>query len=106
MPQGLRSSINRNLGDIVDLHEELLGDLHRAVPHSEYAQLGPPSQTIPRNHGHQRMRSLDSVPEDNAGMPWMTSPADMVAEPSVAADVAKVFANKVSPSKHLGRISC
>jgi hypothetical protein len=35
----LRASINRNLNDIAELHEELLGDLHRAVPHSEYTQV-------------------------------------------------------------------
>ena len=34
----LRASINRNLNEIVELHEELLGDLHRVIPHSEYTQ--------------------------------------------------------------------
>ncbi|PSR92078.1 hypothetical protein BD289DRAFT_459806 [Coniella lustricola] len=95
MPQGLRSSINRNLGDIVDLHEELLGDLHRAVPFSEFGDLGPNMQARSHGHGHRRMRSLDSVPEDEQGVSSLANVTELIAEPNVAADVAKVFANKM-----------
>lgn len=94
MPQGLRSSINRNLADIVDLHEELLGELHRAVPHSEYTQTdllrGPKSASA-----HRRIRSLNVVPEDDESMTWLETVPGMMAEPNIAADVAKVFTNKV-----------
>lgn len=97
MPQGLRSSINRNLADMIDLHEELLGDLHRAVPHSEYTQtdllLGPTTGSA-----HRRIRSLNVVPEDDATMSWLETVPGMVAEPNVAADVAKVFTSKVNCS--------
>lgn len=97
MPQGLRSSINRNLADIVDMHEELLGEMHRAVPHSEYTQadllLGPK-----HGSGHKRMRSLNVVPENDESMSWLESVPGMIAEPNVAADVAKVFANKACSS--------
>lgn len=96
MPQGLRSSINRNLADVVDLHEELLGELHRAVPHSEYTQLDLASRAKDRGHGHRRIRSLNAVPEDDEGMSWLETVPGMVADPNVAADVAKVFTNKVS----------
>lgn len=33
-----RASIHRNVMDILALHEELLGELHRVVPHSELNQ--------------------------------------------------------------------
>lgn len=95
MPSGLRSSINRNLADIIELHEELLGELHRVVPHSEYTQISLRPQSKPRVHGHNRIRSLDVVPEDNASMSWLETVPGMVAEPSVVADVAQVFNKKV-----------
>lgn len=90
---GLRSSINRNLTDIIELHEELLGELHRVVPHSEYTQLDLPSKTKPSRH--HRWRSLDAVPEDKGDMSWLQQVPGMIAEPQVAADVAKIFARKV-----------
>lgn len=94
MPQGLRSSINQNLADIIDLHEELLGELHRAVPHSEYTQtdLLPGARNGP---AHRRIRSLNVVPENDESMSWLETVPGMIAEPNVAADVAKVFISKV-----------
>ncbi|KUI66612.1 Phosphatidylinositol 3,4,5-trisphosphate-dependent Rac exchanger 1 protein [Cytospora mali] len=96
LPSGLRSSINRNLADIVELHEELLGDLHRAVPDSEYTQLEPPPRSKHHLHNHRRIRSLDVVPEDNDGTSWLDTVPGMVAEPNTAADVAKVFTKKMN----------
>ncbi|KAI1862887.1 hypothetical protein JX265_008933 [Neoarthrinium moseri] len=95
---GLRSSINRNLTDIVELHEEILGDLHRTVPNSEYTQIEQ-LPTTPRpaskpSH-HQRWRSLDSVPEDKGGISWLQNVPGMTAEPDVAADVARVFRERM-----------
>ncbi|CAN8098865.1 unnamed protein product [Discula destructiva] len=93
-PQGLRSSINRNLADIVDLHDEILGELHRAVLHSEYTQT---DLILEPEHGsiHRRIRSLNVVPEDDESMSWLETVPGMVAEPNVAADVARIFAGKV-----------
>lgn len=91
---GLRSSINRNLTDIVELHEELLGELHRAVPDSEYTQASAPASK-PTNRGHQRLRSLDSVPEDDKAISWLQDTPGMISEAQVAGDVAKVFSRKV-----------
>ncbi|RDW78177.1 Dbl-containing protein [Coleophoma crateriformis] len=92
----LRSSINRNLGEIVELHDEILGDLHRIVPHSEYTQndyAEPiPTLTVP---GHHRWRSLNAVPEDICGSLWLQKIPGMTAEPRVAAKVAKSFAKKI-----------
>lgn len=95
MPSGLRSSINQNLTDIIGLHEEILGDLHRAVPYSEYTQLSLRPHSNSHIHGHNRIRSLDVVPEDNASMSWLETVPGMVAEPSVVADVAQIFTKKV-----------
>jgi hypothetical protein len=93
---GLRSSINQNLTDIVELHETLLGDLHRVVPHSEYTQLDvtPPIGSS-SDRGHKRWRSLDAVPEDKVGLNWLQAIPGMTSEPQVAAEVAKVFSKKV-----------
>lgn len=98
MPMGLRSSINQNLAHIVDLHEELLGQLHRAVPHSEYTQLDIHSGSKKHGPSHRRIRSLNVVPEDDGSMNWLETVPGMVAEPHVAADVAKIFTNKVNLS--------
>ncbi|KAK8056984.1 hypothetical protein PG993_002211 [Apiospora rasikravindrae] len=96
--QGLRSSINRNLTDIVELHEEILGELHRVVPNSEYTQLQqvaqPAHKPTPRPN-HQRWHSLDSVPEVKDGTPWLQEIPGMIAEPTIAADVAQVFGDRM-----------
>lgn len=89
----LRASINRNLTEIVEMHEELLGDLHRVVPHSEYTQ-NDFSHTP--SHSHRRWHSLDVVPEKKQNDAWYQRVPGLAAEPSVAADVAKIFGQKVS----------
>lgn len=98
MPLGLRSSINQNLASIVELHEEILGDLHRAVPHSEYTQMDIPLRPKDHIEKHKRIRSLDAVPEDDENVSWLEAVPGMVAEPNIAADVAKIFADKVCHS--------
>lgn len=102
---GLRSSINQNLTDIVQLHENLLGDLHRVVPHSEYTQLDIPPPATKPDRGHKRWRSLDAVPENKVGLTWLQTIPGMTAEPQVAAEVAKVFSKKVCPSHPLLYVS-
>ncbi|KAF4850999.1 Phosphatidylinositol 3,4,5-trisphosphate-dependent Rac exchanger 1 protein [Colletotrichum siamense] len=97
LPMGLRSSINRNLTDIVELHEELLGELHRVVPDSEYSQADVPATTskVP-TRGHQRLRSLDSVPEDDRAISWLQDVPGMMSEAQTAGAVAKVFSRKMN----------
>jgi hypothetical protein len=96
---GLRSSINRNLTEIIELHEEILGALHCVVPHSEYTQsdynLPPPSRMT---QGHQRWYSLDMVPENTEDRNWLNKIPGMTAEPQVAAEVARVFGKRVRPT--------
>lgn len=95
---GLRSSINRNLTDIVELHEEILGELHRVVPNSEYTQ----PECIPvipkstASKSHNRWRSLDSTSEDDGvSSSWLQGIPSVVAEPAIAAEVAHVFGKRV-----------
>ncbi|KAI1433737.1 Dbl homology domain-containing protein [Xylaria sp. CBS 124048] len=95
---GLRSSINQNLTDIIELHEEILGELHHIVPDSEYSQpdhivVNP---ILPVDGGHHRWHSLDSVPEDKGGRSWLQSVPSVIAEPSVAAEVAQIFGKKIN----------
>jgi hypothetical protein len=93
----LRLSITQNLSEIVELHEELLGDLHRAVPHSEYNQLdcARPLKS-PTIKNHNRWRSLDAVPEHIGKTSWLETVPGVTAEPKVAAEVANIFGQKVS----------
>ena len=100
---GLRSSINRNLTEMVELHEDILGELHRVVPDSEYSQTDLPP-TFPTSAsaqflevpGHRRWRSLDAVPEDDANpLPWPQEEPGMLADPQIAADVARAFGKRV-----------
>jgi hypothetical protein len=94
----LRASINRNLNEIVELHEELLGELHRVVPHSEYTQVDHAESSSSRPSlvsGHNRWRSLDAVPEHSKGSSWLQKVPGMTAEPQIAAKVANVFGKKV-----------
>ncbi|KAI0019554.1 hypothetical protein F4780DRAFT_441219 [Xylariomycetidae sp. FL0641] len=96
---GLRSSINRNLTEIVELHEEILGELHAVVPNSEYTQ--PEKVTFtsnppPPSKRHHRLRSLDSVPEVKGGSSWLQGVPSVIAEPAIAAEVARVFGKRMN----------
>ncbi|XXG94565.1 ribosomal protein L36 [Hypoxylon texense] len=96
---GLRSSINRNLTDIVELHEEILGELHRVVPNSEYTQPEriPVTSDPASAKKHHRWLSLDSVPEDKGGTSsWLQNIPSVIAEPTVAAEVAHVFGKRLN----------
>ncbi|KAI1481688.1 Dbl homology domain-containing protein [Daldinia eschscholtzii] len=96
---GLRSSINRNLTDIVELHEEILGELHRVVPNSEYTQPEriPVTPKPPSSKSHSRWHSLDSTPEEDGGTSsWLQSMPSVIAEPTIAAEVAHVFGKRMN----------
>ncbi|KAI1263023.1 Dbl homology domain-containing protein [Xylariaceae sp. FL1019] len=98
LQSNLRSSISQNLTDIIELHEEILGELHGVVPDSEYTQpehvvVNPTTSPSRRHH---RWRSLDSVPEDKGGLSWLNSVPSLIAEPHTAAEVARIFAEKMN----------
>ncbi|RDL36778.1 Uncharacterized protein BP5553_06130 [Venustampulla echinocandica] len=93
----LRASINQNLNELVELHEELLGELHRVVPYSEYTQVDYRESVLSQPpNGQIRWGSLDAVPENAREPPWLQKLPGMTAEPKVAADVANVFCRKLS----------
>lgn len=49
------------------MHEELLGELHKTVPHSEYEQLKITGSISSKARGHTRWHSLDAVPKHARG---------------------------------------
>ncbi|KAJ4272288.1 hypothetical protein NW762_000999 [Fusarium torreyae] len=98
LPERLRSSINHNLDQILQLHEEILGELHRVVPDSEYTQADHPVMAFKvanRKNGHRRWSSLDVLPEYQISLQWLENEPGMTAEPQVAAEVAKTFSKKM-----------
>ncbi|OAQ96614.1 hypothetical protein LLEC1_03706 [Akanthomyces lecanii] len=78
----LRLAIHQNLSEILRLHDEILGELHRAVPYSEY------SYTDTGLKGHRRWTSVDP------GRP------DMLAEPQTAAQVKRFFMYEEYGARH------
>ncbi|RSL76586.1 hypothetical protein CEP51_009829 [Fusarium floridanum] len=87
----LRSSTNRNLHHILQLHDEILGDLHRVIPFSEYSQVDYPPLS---KSGHGRSRGLKTLPECAANLKALQNVPGMLTDPQVAAEVAKVFSKK------------
>ncbi|KAI8724890.1 DH domain-containing protein [Fusarium sp. LHS14.1] len=87
----LRSSTNRNLHRILQLHDEILGDLHRVVPFSEYSQLEHP---VLSKSGRNRSRGLNTLPECGVNLQALHCVPGMLTDPQVAAEVAKVFSKK------------
>lgn len=83
----------------MELHEAILGELHRIVPHSEYTQLSaklplhsPSSHGDGSTHGHRRWRSMDAVREQTNGLPLLLHELPgITADPQVAAEVSKIF---------------
>ena len=102
MRAGLRSSINRILADIIELHEGILGELHRAVPHSEYTQI---EYDLCHRAATKRCPSLSTGLKRRKGAGGTSKPLmhlnhlrdipGMIAEPQVAAEVARIFNKKV-----------
>ena len=105
--QSLRASIERNLNEIAELHDEILGDLHRAVPHSEYSQDDYIRAALPKEkQGHQRWRSLDAVPEHAGDLSWLQKFPGLTAEAHIGAEVARVFARRVSQYPNPSDLLC
>ncbi|KAL2165184.1 hypothetical protein VTH06DRAFT_480 [Thermothelomyces fergusii] len=98
-PPGLRTSVNRNLTEVVELHEEILGELRRVVPDSQYAQFDSAIERAESNsstRGQRRWRSLDVMPEGRERVSWLSDLPGMAAEPQTAAEVAKIFSKRLS----------
>jgi len=86
----LRTSINQNLCEIIELHEEILGELHRVVPNSEYSQLDYiQSSALMADKEH---RPLTNAIGDTS---WLQKIPGLTAEAHIAAEVARIFGQKV-----------
>ena len=98
----MRKSITQNLDDIITLHDELLGELHRAVPNSEHTQTDAPLPKLPPVAlNHRRWQSLDAVPENTGNLKYLQKAPGVMADASVAAEVANIFGCKVGPNMTL-----
>ncbi|KAF5722137.1 hypothetical protein FMUND_3157 [Fusarium mundagurra] len=99
LPERLRSSINHNLDQILQLHEEILGELHRVVPDSEYSQadhlIVSSSKSNNPKSGHRRWSSLDMVSGDQGSLQLLEKEPGVLSEPQVAADAAKIFSRRM-----------
>ncbi|KEY67517.1 hypothetical protein S7711_02437 [Stachybotrys chartarum IBT 7711] len=103
LPTGLRSTINRNLAEVVELHEEILQELRRIMPDAEHveARLAVMSngRVLDCNsyaHNHRHRTSLDVVPEGGRASTWGQQTQETPSSPQEVAEVAKVFARKVN----------
>ncbi|KAF5698498.1 hypothetical protein FGLOB1_12005 [Fusarium globosum] len=99
LPERLRSSINHNLDQILQLHEQILGELHRVVPDSEYSQadhlIVSSSKSNSPKTGHRRWSSLDMVSGDQGSLQLLEKEPGVLSEPQVAADAAKIFSKRM-----------
>ncbi|KAF5549444.1 hypothetical protein FMEXI_4256 [Fusarium mexicanum] len=99
LPERLRSSINHNLDQILQLHEEILGELHRVVPDSEYSQadhlIVSSSKSDHPKTGHRRWSSLDMVSGEQGSLQLLEKEPGVLSEPQVAADAAKIFSKRM-----------
>jgi hypothetical protein len=96
LSESMRNSITQNLNDIVALHDELLGELHKAVPSSEYTHTEELLRKLPPVAlNHRRWHSFDAVAENTGKFKNLTKLQGPTADASVAAEVANVFGRKV-----------
>ena len=100
----LRTSLGRNLDEIIALHEEILGDLHAIVPYSEYTQFeipqmsvqNPPDKTATSTYAHHRWSGVITDNDQSRKSEHLQAVPGMLLDPHVAADISKMFAKKVS----------
>lgn len=102
---GLRKSVNQNLSDILQLHEEILGELHRAVTHSEYKEFGSfrsmggtaARLTLGQVEMHHRLEvgpeATVTTMQNRRRLP--TEIVELCTEPQVIAEISKIFDRKV-----------
>ncbi|KAI9806399.1 MAG: hypothetical protein M1833_003586 [Piccolia ochrophora] len=97
-----RSGIQRNIAELLQLHQHLLEQLHRVVPQSDHDSHKYCPRPSPENRPQGQWSTLDHVSEEvePGGGRYiekrLTNPAQAVfcsptAEPSVAANAARIF---------------
>ena len=110
----VRSTAQKNISDILHLHNDILGELHRRVPFAEYDQRVTKALPHPASErAHARWHSMDVVPTRspptlsklasirkarrslNISRSSGDGEAILTCSPHVVADVAKTFSNHV-----------
>ncbi|KAI9824694.1 MAG: hypothetical protein M1826_007272 [Phylliscum demangeonii] len=106
IPELARASILRNLTEILALHEHLLGELHRVIPHAEYTKPSSKADRQPHQHRRSRSGSVTSTASHDKPGKNKTRPRKLLdpgpseadcydiaatAEPKVAKEVAHIF---------------
>ena len=113
-----RASARSNITNMLQLHTELLEDLHQVIPFSEHDQAITETSTPKRKPYHVRWHSEDSIPvrrpllaTSHTG--WSNrysldshktpnqDPLSLACTPTTAADVGRIFAKNVSISLQL-----
>lgn len=89
---------------MIELHDEILGELHRAVPNSQYnatethCPKPSPMPSQPHPHSlvtHRRCLSLDDVVNNVQIERSYQNYQGMAVEPQVVGEVARIFGRKV-----------
>lgn len=108
---------------MLQLHTELLEDLHRVVPFSEHDQTITDDSTPKRKPLHVRGHSEDSIPVRRPPLGtshtgWSNrysldshrapsqEPLPLTCTPATAADIGRIFAKNVSVYNHLQGTVC
>ncbi|KAL1630520.1 hypothetical protein SLS56_004794 [Neofusicoccum ribis] len=101
-----RTAIHRNVSQILQIHEDLLGELHKVVPNSEYTHDDSTSSPRPRKMKHSRWHSVDVVPGRVVGLAVSRrqqrhsfdlakseepTPVALTADTKTVADIARLF---------------
>ncbi|THZ16224.1 hypothetical protein D6C91_06450 [Aureobasidium pullulans] len=114
----VRASARSNITNMLQLHTELLEDLHRVVPFSEHDQTITDDSTPKRKPLHVRWHSEDSIPVRRPPLGtshtgWSNrysldshrapsqEPLPLTCTPATAADIGRIFAKNVSVYNHL-----
>ncbi|EKG18351.1 hypothetical protein MPH_04352 [Macrophomina phaseolina MS6] len=106
VPNQTRTAIHRNVSQILQLHEDLLGELHSIVPNSEYTHDDVWNSPRPPKTKHSRWHSVDIVPGRVAalavnrrqqrhsldlGKSEEPTPVALTADTQTVADIARLF---------------
>jgi hypothetical protein len=105
-----RKNIQKSVTQIVQLHEELLAELHKVVPNSEATQDDAMPRPQKRKSNHMRWHSAESAPlrptlraighrfrhSIDASRPAILQVGGVIVNTSIVLNVAKVFDRFVS----------
>jgi hypothetical protein len=121
LPAQIRMAIQQNVIEILQLHEDILGELHKVVPHAEYTHTARPTSYPVNRAKHIRFHSADVIPGrfneprrpshktrrslDNGTTPDHR-PRELATNTKTAASVAKIFNKYVCSSSSSSHSKC